>query len=323
MRFDCGLCLILVSDTYYRLALHLFTDLLRIFNSMSTSNILKAFGSVKSFSRELEKHLLNNGHGDMESSASDSTENISEGNLDYDHFPSGSYEEETFYDLSDDEASESDREKKRNLDAVRVAFVRGEKISEEECDALEKAHLRRMGYTAGGRSSRNLSPIKRAYEALQEKNRNSKSGVAEESSNSADDNPSVGSMFLNEDSESEWPDISDFSSTSSSSRYQKKDKDWRHERRNTSHEHRQARAEGNGMDYDMLDDFMNAQHSGSDTSSKERGPIPLSRLLSVFRRCDRSAAERRTLQSLISCFIMVFLLSMRLHFFFYICTFTS
>jgi hypothetical protein len=276
----------------------------RIFNSLSTSNILRIFGSVKSFQRELESYIHSAGH-DVNSDSSSASgrskkHHKRESKADSAAFPGGSYESGTLGDQTDDEASEIEMESKRSLDAVRIAFVRGEKISDEECAALEKVHLRRMALATEGGSSRGVSPIKRAYEALQENNRRKKSGVLGGSSDSTSGlDPLIKTALREEDPDR--LDSSQFASSSSSSSsgrgrgrgsgsHQEKERIGGNVDRDR--EHREGG--GKGMDYNMLDEFLNGYEDGPDAyapkerNPKERGPIPLSKLLSVFRRCRGS-----------------------------------
>jgi hypothetical protein len=266
---------------------------------------LRIFGSVKSFERELENHLHSTGHDVNSDSSSASGRSKKypkrESKAESAAFPEGSYESGTLGDQTDDEASEMEIEPKKSLDAVRIAFLRGEKISDEESAALEKVHLRRMALATEGGSRRGVSPIKRAYEALQENNSRKKSGVVGGSS----DSPSGLDPLIKTALSEEDPDRLDSSESASSSSSSSSSSGRGRGRGSGGGSHQETeRIGGNadsdrgyreggrkGMDYNMLDELLNGYEDGPDAyapkerSPKERGPILLSKLLSVFRRC--------------------------------------
>jgi hypothetical protein len=277
----------------------------RVFNSLSTSDILKTFGSVKSFARELENYLHSTGHNvnSDSSSASGRSEKSHSSERKADRRErkavlSDSYESWTSGDQTDDEAlemeTETEVESKRSLDAIRISFVRGDKISDEECTALERVHLRRMALTAEGRVSRGVSPIRRAYEALQENNSREKSGVVGGLSDSqAGLDPLIETALSERDpgifDSGKFASSSSSSSSSGSGRGRGSHQEKERIGGNVDRDRGRREGGGSGMDHNILDEFLNGYQDGPDAYvSRERGPILLSKLLSVFRRCRGS-----------------------------------
>jgi hypothetical protein len=259
----------------------------RVFNSLSTSSILRSFGSIKTFARELEDYVHRTGHDVINRSWAGKLKKPSkrENNAHSNPFPAGSYDAEPFKVQTDDEASKIEAESKRSLDDVRIAFVRGDNISDEESAALEKSHLRRMDLATEGGSSRSVSPIKRALEALQENNIKKKLGaVGAPSDTPAGRDPLVETVVSEEDTDT---NDSSNSASSSSGSGRGRDKNSHRDKGGMGGNKDQGHGirDGSGMDYDILDFFLNGDQSEQDARApRNRGPILLSKLLSVFRK---------------------------------------